>query len=475
MMRIAILGGTGALGGALSGRLAAAGHQIWIGSRDPAKARVAAEDIKAADPPEIVCGAGLAEAAASAEIIFLTVPYSAHAVTIAEVREMAQGKIVVDATVPLMPPEVGTVQLPATGSAAVEAAHLFGAGVRVVSALQNIGAEKLSSGGHIDGDVLVAGDDQDAVEIVRSLLDSLDMKSWHIGPLANSAASEAMTSVLIQINRRYKLIQAGIRITGKPKREDTSSKLTSISIRAVDGLPLFTAGDDLAGAIADRLDVPIADGDVLVVAQKIVSKVEGRQVRLGTVPPSLDATNAAEHAGKNPEVVELIQRESQELMRVAPGVIISRHRSGQVLANAGIDASNVSLGEGEFVLLWPEDADASARRLRLALEARFGVKIAVIISDSMGRAWRRGTAGTAIGVSGMKALNDLRGEKDLFGRTLEATIVGVADEIASAASLVIGEGAEGLPVAVVSGARYIRDEDAGIQMLVRPLKEDLFR
>lgn len=474
MTSFAILGGTGALGAALAGRLAAAGQPVCIGSRDPAKARAFAADLQQAHPNADVRGAGLAEAAASSDVVFLTVPYSAHANTLSQIRQAVQGKILVDATVPLRPPKVGSVQLPPAGCAAVEAAGLLGEGVRVVSALQNIGAEKLASGGYIDGDVLVAGDDAEAVELVRAVLRDLGLRSWHVGPLANSAAAEAMTSVLIQINRRYKLVQAGVRITGKPM-DAPKTQVGPVSILPVPGLPLFGPGDDLAAAIADRLSSPLRDGDVVVVAQKVVSKIEGRSVAIASVTPSPASQEAAAKAGKDPAVVELIVRESQELMRVAPGVVIARHRSGHVLANAGIDASNLPPEEEDIVLLWPQDPDESARRLRLALEARFGVQIAVVISDSLGRAWRLGATGAAIGVSGMKPVRDRRGETDLFGRTLQATIVGVADEIAAAASLVIGEGSEGQPAAVVSGATYDRDEEAGIDALLRPIQEDLFR
>jgi coenzyme F420-0:L-glutamate ligase/NADPH-dependent F420 reductase len=467
----AIIGGTGALGAALAGRLAAAGHEVWIGSRDPAKARASADEMAGA-----VFGGGLAEAAAQGEIVFLTVPYAAHADTLAQIREAAQGKIVVDTTVPLRPPKVGTVQLPAAGCAAVEAAQALGDGVRVVSALQTIGAEKLASGGAIDADVLVAGDDAEAVEAVRAVLTELQLRSWHVGPLANSAAAEAMTSLLIQLNRRYKLVQAGVRITGRPKDAPAAA---SLSVRAVGGLPLFAPGDDLAASILAALKASgegLHEGDVVVVAQKVVSKVEGRAVPLATVTPGAEAIETAARADKDPAVVELVAAEALELMRVAPGVIITRHRTGHVLANSGVDASNVGCGEEPTVLLWPLDPDASARRLRAALEAAAGVRLAVIVSDSLGRAWRMGTTGSAIGVAGMKPLRDRRGETDLFSRELQATVIGVADEIAAAASLVIGEAAEGTPVAIVRGATYELDsEDVGIGELLRPLDKDLFR
>lgn len=262
-------------------------------------------------------------------------------------------------------------------------------------------------------------------------------------------------------------------------RVRSSPAAANVSVRALAGLPLFACGDGLAGAILEALKgigEGLDDGDVVVVAQKVVSKVEGRAVRLANVAPGAKALETAAQAEKDPAVVELIASEALELMRVAPGVIITRHRTGHVLANAGIDASNVAGDAEASVLLWPLDPDASARRLRAELEAASGVRIAVIVSDSLGRAWRMGTIGSAIGVAGMKPLRDRRGERDLFGRELKATVTGVADEIASAASLVIGEAAEGTPVAIVRGARYEPDEtDAGVGDLLRPLDRDLFR
>ncbi|MDB5445237.1 MAG: npdG [Phenylobacterium sp.] len=216
MTSISVIGGTGALGRAIALRLAAAGHPVWIGSRDAGRAEASAREV-AAESGGDVRGAAYADAAAASYICFLAEPYAAQADTLAQLRDAVQGKIVVDTTAPLKPPKVGTVQLPPAGSAAVETARTLGPGVRVVSALQTIGAEKLAAGGSIDADVLVAGDDSESVEMVRELLSEIGLRSWHVGPLANSAAAEAMTSVLIQLNRRYKLGQAGIRITYSPK------------------------------------------------------------------------------------------------------------------------------------------------------------------------------------------------------------------------------------------------------------------
>jgi coenzyme F420-0:L-glutamate ligase/coenzyme F420-1:gamma-L-glutamate ligase len=251
----------------------------------------------------------------------------------------------------------------------------------------------------------------------------------------------------------------------------------TVQVTPLSGLPLFKHGDDLAAAIAsamqDQSFTPAA-GDVIVVAQKIVSKAEGRAVRLDDVKLSDAARQLAETTGKHPALAELILRESQVVMRAKAGLVITRHRLGHVAAHAGIDASNIDSADGEAVLLWPLDPDASARHLRSQFEARFGVPVAVIISDSLGRAWRMGTVGTAIGASGLNSLTDRRGETDLFGRVLQATLVARADELAAAASLVIGEAAEATPVAIIRGASYIRSESEGIAATLRPIKEDLF-
>lgn len=480
MTDFAIVGGTGALGLALTRRLAATGKKVWIGSRDPAKAASVAATICSSQPGADVSGAGIADAAGRGSLIFLTVPYAAHAETLTLIKGAAIGKIVVDTTVPLRPPKVGTVQLPAAGSAAVEAQDILGNEVRVVSALQNIAAEKLASGGPIDGEVLVAADDASAAGEVCALLELIGLRVWHVGPLANSAAAEAMTSVLIQINRRYNRVQAGVRITGKIKSEtDAPIGSAGVSILPIRGLPLFQDGDDLAESIGKGLvenGIAPEDGDVLVVAQKVVSKVEGRAVVVADVVASDKAQALARQTGKPDALLELILSESAELMRVRENLVITRHRLGHVTANAGIDVSNVADPSGaDTVLLWPRDPDASAAHLRCALQDRFGVRLAVIVSDSLGRAWRIGTMGTAIGAAGLKPVRDRRGELDLFGRELKATLVAVADEIAAAASLVIGEASEGIPAVLVRGAVYEPSEEGAAVDLLRPLDQDLFR
>lgn len=244
----------------------------------------------------------------------------------------------------------------------------------------------------------------------------------------------------------------------------------TVSIIPVPGIALVQPGDDLAGMIAAALaaaGIVLDSGDVVVVAQKIVSKAEGRLVDPDGVAVTPAAQDLAARSDKPAAVAALILDEAATVMRAQPGVIVVRNRHGHVLANAGIDASNVAEGK---LLLWPVDPDASARRLRAGL----GGKAAVIISDSLGRAWRMGTIGTAIGSAGLAPLWDRCGETDLFGRVLQATRIGLADELAAAASLVIGEGAEGTPVAVVRGARFPRDDSVGIAPLLRPVAQDMF-
>jgi coenzyme F420-0:L-glutamate ligase/coenzyme F420-1:gamma-L-glutamate ligase len=254
-----------------------------------------------------------------------------------------------------------------------------------------------------------------------------------------------------------------------------SARPHSLVLTAVPGIPMIAAGDDLAAIIVKALrdaDLALAAGDVLVLAQKIVSKVEGRSVDLATVTPSPRAVMLAKETGKDACVVELILAESTEVLRHRPGVLIVAHKLGLVLANAGIDRSNVD--GREHVLLLPRDPDRSCAELRRAIAAGTGVEAGVVIIDSIGRAWRNGTIGTAIGVAGLPGLLDLRGTPDLFGRPLETTEVGLADELAAAASLVMGQAGEGTPVVLARGLRYGR-RDGTASELIRVREKDLFR
>src|SRR6476646_6243892 len=251
---------------------------------------------------------------------------------------------------------------------------------------------------------------------------------------------------------------------------------SSLELLALPGIPMVRAGDDLAALIIAALgERRLRAGDVVVVAQKIVSKAEGRTVDIATVTPSAEAERLAAEVGKDPRLVQVILSESTRIVRSRPNLIIVQHRLGFVMANAGVDQSNVAPADGVHrVLLLPRDPDASAETLREKLQQRYGVAIGVIISDSFGRAWRRGTCGIAIGAAGLPSLIDLRGQSDLFGRTLEVSIIGFADEIAAAASLLQGQAAEAQPVVLVRGLDWSAPH-APAADLVRPLEEDLFR
>jgi len=251
-------------------------------------------------------------------------------------------------------------------------------------------------------------------------------------------------------------------------------------------IPLIKEGDDLAEIILQNCrknDLPLQNGDILVLAQKIISKAGGRLVNLADVEPSPHALQLAEETNKDPRVVELILRESKGIIRTRPGLIVVEHKNGFICANAGIDHSNVDSplpqGEGpgvreEFALLLPKDSDRSAAELRQKLEEASGKKIGILIIDSHGRAWRMGTVGITIGISGLPALMDLRGEDDLFGRKLAITQVGAADELAAAASLMMGQANEGRPIVHVRGFPYPLREGK-LDELLRPKDEDLFR
>jgi coenzyme F420-0:L-glutamate ligase / coenzyme F420-1:gamma-L-glutamate ligase len=250
-----------------------------------------------------------------------------------------------------------------------------------------------------------------------------------------------------------------------------------LEIFAIPGMPMVRAGDDLASLIADAVvtaGTPLRDGDVVVIAQKIVSKAEGRTVDLATVTPTAEALALADQVGKDPRIVQVVLSESVRVVRSRPNLMIMQHRLGFVMANAGVDQSNVAPFDGvQRALLLPVDPDGSAETIRARLAERFGVGLGCIISDSFGRPWRRGTAGVAIGCAGLPSLIDLRGQPDLFGRILEVSIIGFADEIAAAASLLQGQAAEGQPVIVVRGLTWTAP-DASVAELVRPPEEDLF-
>ena len=240
---------------------------------------------------------------------------------------------------------------------------------------------------------------------------------------------------------------------------------------------MVRSGDDLPALILAALtaqNLRLEPGDILVVAQKIVSKSEGRQLPLASITPSSEAIALAKQTEKDPRLVELILRESTTVLRKKPGVLIVRHRLGLVGAQAGIDQSNIEHDDDEHALLLPVDPDASARRIRDTLATRTGVRPGVIVSDSMNRPWRLGTIGGAIGSAGVAVLDDRRGGHDIYGRELKVTMINRADSIATAATLVMGETTEKTPVALVRGFPQ-EDSTQTARDIIRPLEEDMFR
>jgi coenzyme F420-0:L-glutamate ligase/coenzyme F420-1:gamma-L-glutamate ligase len=252
--------------------------------------------------------------------------------------------------------------------------------------------------------------------------------------------------------------------------------MNPVNVIAVENLPLIKKGDNLAELIckaAEKQNTPLQEHDVIVVTHVAVSKAEGNIVNLDDVVPTERAKEIAQKTGKEPAMVEVVLRETKEIVRMGENSLITETKNGIVCANAGVDRSNVE-GERNMVLL-PKDPDASARKIRQEIRKLTGCDVAVIVSDTHGRPLRRGEINVAIGVAGMKPIRDRRGEKDLFGYVLRIKQTAVADELASAAELVIGQANEGIPVAIIRGYNYRKDENASAQELTRPREKDLFR
>jgi coenzyme F420-0:L-glutamate ligase/coenzyme F420-1:gamma-L-glutamate ligase len=255
-----------------------------------------------------------------------------------------------------------------------------------------------------------------------------------------------------------------------------------LTFTAIEGIPMIEPGDDLVKVIAEAIfgmQESLMDDDVLVIAQKIVSKAEDCYVDLNDIEPGEQAIELAAEVDKDPRHVEVILSESNEVVRKRQGVLVVEHRLGFVHANAGIDQSNIDNADGQQrVLLLPRDPDVSAYKLRVGIQERYGVNVAVVINDSIGRAWRVGSLGLAIGVSGFTALEDYVGGSDIFGRELVVTQVAAADEMAAGASLVMGQTDEKTPVVLVRGYRPVEPDDEslrGVGTLIRPREQDLFR
>jgi coenzyme F420-0:L-glutamate ligase/coenzyme F420-1:gamma-L-glutamate ligase len=266
--------------------------------------------------------------------------------------------------------------------------------------------------------------------------------------------------------------------------------MTPLILTPLPGIPLIQPGDDLAPIILQALEragITLQDGDILVLAQKIVSKAEGRLVNLATITPSARAIELSSQCAKDPRLVQVILDESAAVLRTRPGAIIVEHRLGFICASAGVDHSNVrgkAVAGGiddnghwheaeDWVLLLPEHPDATAQALRQQIEAASGTRLGVMIIDSHGRPWRLGTVGVTIGLSGLPGVVDLRGKPDLFGYKLQITEVGAADELAAAASLVMGQATEATPVVHVRGFPYSLRE-ASLSEILRPRHQNLF-
>ncbi|MBO5151612.1 MAG: coenzyme F420-0:L-glutamate ligase [Methanobrevibacter sp.] len=254
--------------------------------------------------------------------------------------------------------------------------------------------------------------------------------------------------------------------------------IMQINLIGLKGIPLVKKGDDIAQIIRDAIvgqNYEVKDGDIILIAETLISKAEGNIVKLDDIEPSEKAFEVAEICKKDPKLVELILQNSTEIVEIGPNFIVTETKHGFVCANAAIDESNVEDGLATPV---PENPDESASKIREFLEKEFDKKLAVIITDTQGRAFRVGAIGTAIGCSGMKPLWVRIGEKDLYGRELETTEIASADELASAASLIMGQADEGLPVVVISGFagfKQLRDENSNIKPLIRPKESDVFR
>ena len=258
---------------------------------------------------------------------------------------------------------------------------------------------------------------------------------------------------------------------------DKKEACSEITLTAIQNISEINPGDDVSRIINQCLlhqEYGLRNNDLIVIAQKIISKSENRFIDLKTIEPSEEAIKLAKETDKDPRLTELILQESNRIIRAENGTIIVEHKLGHILANAGIDRSNIGR-RNDYALLLPKDPDGSATKIKKSLEDRYQIKLGVLITDSMGRAWRLGTTGHALGSSGIKTLIDMRGEEfDRDERLLQTTIIGVADQIASAATLLMGESSEGVPAVILRGLDLLDDSDT-VNDLIRPAEEDLFR
>jgi coenzyme F420-0:L-glutamate ligase/NADPH-dependent F420 reductase len=453
-VRVGVVGGTGPFGRALAVRLHTAGHEVVVGSRERERAEAAAAELG-------VAGATNADAVRAVDLVVLATNADGALDTARSLRAAIRTTPMLSVASELRFTPGGVLPSPEARSLAERLQDEVDA--PVLAGLHSLAAATLGHDEAPDEDAFVCGDDAQAKALTLELAAGLVAgRALDAGPLASARALEGMTAVIVNLNKRYRG-HAGIRVTGLP----VTGEVRVIPLR---GIAELREGDDLGAILAHA--AARAGGfepqDVLVVAQKAVSKVEGRVIELVGIEPSPRALELA--GGSDARRMEVIVRESREVLRSRPPLVIAETRHGFVCASAGVDSSNAP-EPGTLVLL-PLDPDASARRLRESVREITKVDVAVIVSDSFGRAWRLGTTDVALGVSGLAPLLDLTGERDAVGYELHATEIAIADEIAGAAELVMGK-TRGVPAAIVRGLRIAGDGSG--QDLVMPRERDLFR
>ena len=453
-VRVAIVGGTGPFGRALAARLLASGVDVVIGSRDAERAQEAARELGAV-------GKTNADACADSDLVILAVNADAALDTARDLSEAIGGTAVLSVASELAFSKGGV--LPSSEALSLAERIQRELDAPVVAGLHSLAAVSLGADEPPDEDAFVCGDDAEAKAAALGVADPPD-----VGARTRRRPARQRTSARGPHGRDRQPEQA---LQG-PRRDPRHGPRLTGELRVIPlrGIPELEEGDDLAALLLESAARAggLEPDDVLVVAQKAVSKVEGRVVELAGIEPS---ERARELAGESdPRRLEVILREAREVVRSRPPLVIAETRHGFVCASAGVDASNAK-GPDTLVLL-PLDPDASAERLRLAIRDLTGVEIGVVVSDSFGRAWRRGTTDVALGVAGIHALLDLTGRRDASGYELHATEIAVADELAGAAQLVMGK-TDGIPAAIVRGVR-LRGEGRGSD-LVMPRERDLFR
>ena len=452
-MRVAVVGGTGSFGQAVAKRLVDAGVDVVIGSRDAERARAAAEPLGAT-------GASNDDAVQRVDLVVFAVKADAAVESARELRQSIGSTPVFSVCAELTFGPGGVK--PTTEATSIAQRIQDELDAPVAAGLHSLAASNLAQAPP-DEDALVCGDDEVAKQLALDLAGSArDGPRRRLRPARERPRARGHD----RRDREREQALQGPR-GAPPDRPDVS---TEVRVLALEGIPEVEEGDELAGLLAAAADRAggLEDADVVVVAQKVVSKAEGRVVRLDELEPSAQAHELAVEG--DPRHLEAILRESARLVRVRPPLVIAETRHGFVCASAGVDASNAT-GPGTVVLL-PVDPDASAARIREGLRDRTGRDVGVIVSDSFGRPFRQGTTDVALGVAGVVPLLDLRGTRDQVGYELRATQIAVADELASAAELVLGK-ARGIPAAIVRGVE-LQGEGSGRDLLMPP-DRDLFR